>query len=121
MNGDNIFDGDTIAGNGIFTEDLNDNGIFEDGEPSWLTNNGSVVESRSEDTDRDGAVTGNAIAGDGIFTEDLNDNGMLDTEPQWVAVSNVRPIRAIRLRVRFLHIASGEMRQLSLVFSLTEK
>ncbi|MGZ0171239.1 MAG: PulJ/GspJ family protein [Planctomycetales bacterium] len=121
LNGDNIFDGDTIAGNGIFTEDLNDNGIFEDGEPSWLTNNGSVVESRSEDTDRDGAVTGNAIAGDGIFTEDLNDNGMLDTEPQWVAVSNVRPIRAIRLRVRFLHIASGEMRQLSLVFSLTEK
>jgi prepilin-type N-terminal cleavage/methylation domain-containing protein len=120
LNGNGVFDGDTIPGNGIFTEDLNDDGVFDNGEPAWITSAGAVIESRSEDSNRDGVVTGDAIAGNGIFTEDLNDNGVIDVEPQWVAVPNVRPIRAIRLRVRFLHIASGEMRQLSLVFSLTD-
>lgn len=39
-------------------------------------------------------------------------------EPRWVVRSNVRPIRAIQIRVRFLHEASGKMRQLSLMHSL---
>jgi prepilin-type N-terminal cleavage/methylation domain-containing protein len=39
-------------------------------------------------------------------------------EPRWVVRSNVRPLRAIQIRVRFLHEASGKMRQLSLVHSL---
>jgi prepilin-type N-terminal cleavage/methylation domain-containing protein len=38
----------------------------------------------------------------------------------WVVRSNVRRLRAIRVRVRFLHEASGKMRQLSLVHSLTD-
>ena len=112
---------ETMIVNGAYdTEDTNGNGVLDDGEPAWLTSDGAIIEGRSEDTDGDGVITGDAIAGNGIFTEDLNDNGVLDVEPQWVAVSNMRPLRAIRLRVRFLHQASGEMRQLSLVFSLTE-
>ena len=39
-------------------------------------------------------------------------------EPRWVVRSNVRPLRAIQIRVRFMHEASGKMRQLSLVHSL---
>jgi prepilin-type N-terminal cleavage/methylation domain-containing protein len=39
-------------------------------------------------------------------------------EPRWVVRSNVRPLRAIQIRVRFLHEASGKMRQLSLVHAL---
>ncbi|NQV27584.1 MAG: prepilin-type N-terminal cleavage/methylation domain-containing protein [Rhodopirellula sp.] len=120
QNGDGILNGNTIPGDGIFTEDLNDNGMLEDSEPAWQTIDGSIIEGRSEDENRDGVLSGDTTAGNGIFTEDKNDNGTLDVEPQWIAISNVRPIRAVRLRVRFLHIASGEMRQLSLVFSLTE-
>lgn len=39
-------------------------------------------------------------------------------EPRWVCRSNVRPLRAIQIRVRFMHEPSGKMRQLSLVHSL---
>ncbi|MBL6706690.1 MAG: prepilin-type N-terminal cleavage/methylation domain-containing protein [Planctomycetaceae bacterium] len=39
-------------------------------------------------------------------------------EPRWVVRSNVRPLRAIQIRVRFMHEASEKMRQLSLVHSL---
>ncbi len=39
-------------------------------------------------------------------------------EARWVVRSNVRPLRAIQIRVRFLHESSGKMRQLSLVHSL---
>jgi prepilin-type N-terminal cleavage/methylation domain-containing protein len=37
---------------------------------------------------------------------------------RWVVRSNVRPLRAIQIRVRFMHEASGKMRQLSLMHSL---
>jgi hypothetical protein len=39
-------------------------------------------------------------------------------EARWVVRSNVRPLRAIQIRVRFLHESSGKMRQLSLMHSL---
>ena len=39
-------------------------------------------------------------------------------EARWVVRSNVRPLRAIQIRVRFMHEASGKMRQLSLIHSL---
>lgn len=39
-------------------------------------------------------------------------------EPRWVTRANTRPLRTIRIRVRFLHEASGKMRQLSLIHSL---
>lgn len=103
---------ETMIVNGTYdTEDTNGNGILDDGEPAWLTTNGAVIEGRSEDVNRNGILDPG---------EDLNSNGMIDTEPQWIAVQNTRPLRAIRIRVRFLHQSSGEMRQLSLVFSLTE-
>lgn len=38
--------------------------------------------------------------------------------PQWEAVLNLRPVRAIRLTVRFLHRGSNKLRQLTLVHSL---
>ena len=41
-------------------------------------------------------------------------------EPSWIAVKNVRPLRTIRVRVRFLHASSGKVRQVSLVHSLID-
>jgi prepilin-type N-terminal cleavage/methylation domain-containing protein len=41
-------------------------------------------------------------------------------EPSWLAVKNVRPLRAIRIRIRFLHESSGKIRQVSLVHTLVD-
>ena len=106
------FSEETMIVNGVFdTEDTNGNGQLDDGEPAWLTTAGEFVEPRSEDLNRNGVLDPG---------EDLNGNGGApDVEPQWITVYNMRPLRAVRVRVRFLHPASGEMRQLSLVFSMT--
>jgi prepilin-type N-terminal cleavage/methylation domain-containing protein len=131
-NGNGTLDGNTIPGDKIFTEDRNDNGTLDlledtdlngtidDDEPFWPTSHRSVVEPRSEDANNNGMLDGNTTPRDGIFTEDLNDNGTLDVEPRWVAQSNLRPLKAIRIRVRFFHVASGSMRQVSLIHSLID-
>jgi prepilin-type N-terminal cleavage/methylation domain-containing protein len=103
-NGNGVLDGDSTPGNGLFTEDVNDNGAldFEDtngnflidtGEPVWPAINRAFVER---------SVPGNI-------------------EPRWVARRNVKPLRAIRIRVRFFHESSGRMRQVSLVHSLVDE
>ncbi|MGZ0174858.1 MAG: hypothetical protein ACKVHE_35615, partial [Planctomycetales bacterium] len=43
-----------------------------------------------------------------------------DGTVRWEARSNIKPLQAVRVRVRFLHEASGKMRQLSLVHSLID-
>lgn len=43
------------------------------------------------------------------------------TLPQFVAVPNIVPLSAIQIRVRFLHVASNKVRQLTLVHSLVDK
>ena len=41
-------------------------------------------------------------------------------DAQFVAVPNLAPLRAIQIRVRFLHLASNKIRQLTLVHSLVD-
>ena len=42
-------------------------------------------------------------------------------EPQFVAVPNIVPLSSIQIRVRFLHVPSNKIRQLTLVHSLVDK
>jgi len=80
-------------------------------EPVWPLWHGGIVEPFNEDSNRNGVLD---------IGEDSNGNGMLDVEPRWQAFRNIRPVRAIRIRVRFLHPTSGEMRQLTLMHSLQD-
>lgn len=90
MNG-TLDPGEDTNGNGALdTEDVNGNGILDESEPNWIIGNNSIFEPN------------------------------LPGEPRWVSVRNVRPMRAIRIRVRFLHVSSGEMRQLTLVHPLVD-
>ena len=41
--------------------------------------------------------------------------------PQWEAVLNLRPIRAMRITVRFLHRGSNKLRQMTLIHSLRDQ
>lgn len=114
-------------GTSLFTEDVNGNSILDTEDT-----NGNDMLDPGED------VNGNLI----LDTEDLNGNDLLDTgepvwpaidraivertvlgstEPRWLARRNVKPLRAIRIRVRFFHESSGRMRQVSLVHSLVDE
>lgn len=114
-------------GTSLFTEDVNGNSILDTEDT-----NGNDMLDPGED------VNGNLV----LDTEDLNGNDLLDTgepvwpaidraivertvlgsaEPRWLARRNVKPLRAIRIRVRFFHESSGRMRQVSLVHSLVDE
>lgn len=41
--------------------------------------------------------------------------------PQWEAVLNLRPVRAVRMTVRFLHRGSNKLRQMTLIHSLRDQ
>ena len=90
-------------------EDTNGNSIL-DGEPGWPTVNRATFYGKREDQNQNGTLDPG---------EDFNGNGTLDGEPHWIALRNVRPLRAIRVRVRFYHESSARMRQVSIVHSLT--
>jgi prepilin-type N-terminal cleavage/methylation domain-containing protein len=108
VNGDDILDtGEDLNCNGMLDpgedtnmdmlldlgEDANSNCLIDTGEPVWPAINRAIVE-RSTPT---------------------------SGEPRWVARRNVKPLRAIRIRVRFFHESSGRMRQVSLVHSLVDE
>lgn len=88
-------------------EDLNLNGVIDPGED---TNNNGVLDPAELPEDEP-----NWIVGHNSIIEPSQPG-----EPRWVTVRNVRPMRAIRIRVRFLHVSSGEMRQLTLVHPLVD-
>ncbi len=115
------------AGTSLATEDVNGNGVLDTEDT-----NGNGVLDMGED------LNGNML----LDFEDLNGNTLIDTnepvwpaidralversfpgsgEPRWVARRNVKPLRAIRIRVRFFHESSGRMRQVSLVHSLVDE
>jgi prepilin-type N-terminal cleavage/methylation domain-containing protein len=105
-------------------EDTNDNGLLDmgedtnnnnvlDGEPTWPTVSQATWFGRREDANNNGVIDGTEV--------DANGNGIADGTPNWIAVRNVRPLRAIRVRVRFYHEASARMRQVSIVHSLTDE
>lgn len=94
-NGNDILDpGEDVNGNLVLdTEDLNGNDLLDTGEPVWPAIDRAFVER--------------SVPGSG--------------EPRWIARRNVKPLRAIRIRVRFFHESSGRMRQVSLVHSLVDE
>ncbi len=102
-----------LNGNGLLDlgEDTNNNSVL-DGEPEWPTVSRAIHYGNREDKNQNGTLD----AG-----EDFNGNGSLDGEPNWIAVRNVQPLRAIRIRVRFYHEASARMRQVTIVHSLTDE
>jgi len=65
-------------------------------EPYWTTTPLSIVEARATPAE------------------------LMTPEPRWAAILNVRPLRAIRITIRFLHVSSGEMRQMTMVHSLID-
>jgi prepilin-type N-terminal cleavage/methylation domain-containing protein len=114
-------------GTSAFTEDVNGNNILDTED----TNDNDMLDPGED-------ANGNMI----LDTEDLNGNDLLDTgepvwpaidraiversmpgvvEPRWIARRNIKPLRAIRVRVRFFHESSGRMRQVSLVHSLVDE
>lgn len=98
------------AGTAAETEDRNNNGVLDPGED-----------------DPANGVLGELDTGepkwpmeDGATFEPPRVTAPTPARPKWLAVRNYRPLRAFRLRVRFLHASSGEMRQLSLIHSLVD-
>ena len=52
---------------------------------------------------------------------DFNGNGIVNlAEPSWICEYNVRPLRAIRITVRFEHPTSKQMKQVTVVHSLRD-
>lgn len=43
------------------------------------------------------------------------DRNPADPQPAWETVENLRPVRAMRITIRFVHSRSGKMRQLTLI------
>jgi hypothetical protein len=78
-------------------------------QPNWST---SVGQSMHQTED---------LNGDGILDpgEDANGNGVLDFL-DWVVDSNVRPLKAIRITIRFEHPTSKQMKQVTIVQSLRD-
>ena len=67
------------------------------------------------------AKPGFAIRGvDENVIGDQDGDGVLEVEPDWVVDYNVRPLRAIRITVRFEHPQSKQMKQITIVHSLRD-
>ena len=79
-------------------------------EPRWPTTPGQVVRGYED-------LNGNGGLDPG---EDFNGNGNLDLAPDWICEYNVRPLRAIRITVRFEHPQTKQMRQITIVHSLRD-
>lgn len=79
-------------------------------EPHWPTTPGQVVRGYED-------LNGNGLLDAG---EDFNGNGNLDLAPDWICEYNVRPLRAIRITVRFEHPQTKQMRQITIVHSLRD-
>ncbi|MCX7422033.1 MAG: type II secretion system protein [Planctomycetia bacterium] len=79
-------------------------------EPRWPTTPGQVVRGYED------------LNGDGMLNpgEDFNGNNNLDLAPDWICEYNVRPLRAIRITVRFEHPQTKQMRQITIVHSLRD-
>jgi hypothetical protein len=85
-------------------------------EPSWPLTPSQVIRGNPADIDANG--DGDVIdPGD----TDWNGNGVMDPmEPDWVCEYNVRPLRGIRITVRYMHPTSKQMKQVTIVHSLRD-
>lgn len=81
-------------------------------EPDWHTNTIKNVIGFNEDLNNNGAFNPGETDWDG--------DGVPESVPVWLPVYNVRPVRAIRITVRFEHPQSKQMRQITIVHSLRD-
>ncbi len=129
----------TALGLGVFSEDLNDDGMFsvvpEDGSngfPADGTFNklslrgtagypaGLSLAYRCIKGGKSGATRLNEPnAGAWSKTPGQVIRGSA-AEPDWIVDYNARPLRAIRITIRFEHPTSGQMKQVTLVHSLRD-
>ena len=91
-------------------------GTVSSKEQNWTTTPGRIMLGNAADID------GN---GDGDVTDpgdtDFNSNGFMDpAEPDWICEYNARPLKSIRLTVRFEHPTSQQMKQVTIVHSLRD-
>lgn len=133
VNGNNVLDmGEDLNGNGVldFKEPFRPFGqslvyrCLKSGtssgslryEPSWTATPGRIMRGNPADVDANGD-------GDVVDPGDMdwNLNGVQDpAEPDWICEYNVRPLRAIRITVRYQHPTSQQMKQVTLVHSLRD-
>jgi len=85
--------------------------LDEPGVGAWSTTPGFIIKGWTEDTN------GNNVLNPG---EDVDGDGAIDREPDWMVVYNARPLRAIRITVRFEHPTSQQMKQVTIVHSLRD-
>ena len=89
--------------------------LDEPGQGGWSTTPDFIINGWSEDTNKNGQVDpGEDINGNNSVT------GVTDREPDWLVVYNARPLRAIRITVRFEHPTSQQMKQVTIVHSLRD-
>lgn len=85
-------------------------------DPNWTATLGPPG-IRGNSADIDVNLNGVVDPGD----TDSNGNGIFDpAEPSWVCEYNVRPLRAIRITIRYEHPTSKQMKQVTLVHSLCD-
>ena len=90
------------------------NGTASNVEQQWTATPGRIIRGNPADVDANG---------DGIVdaNEDPNGNRIFDpAEPDWICEYNARPLRAIRITVRYQHPVSQQMKQVTLVHSLRD-
>lgn len=84
-------------------------------EPRWSTTPGFIMRGNPADID----LNGNGVVD--LGDTDYNGNGVVDpTEPDWLVEYNARPLKAIRITVRFEHPTSKQMKQVTIVHSLRD-
>ena len=89
--------------------------LDEPGRGTWSKTPEIPISTYSEDRNRNNMVDpGEDINGNGTV------NGLTDREPDWLVVYNARPLRAIRITVRFEHPTSQQMKQVTIVHSLRD-
>lgn len=132
VDGDGVLDpSEDTNMNGVLdpSEDLNMNGVLDAGEdanmngvldPSEDTNMNGMLDL-AEDLDGDLKISTGEPVWPAINRAYVERQTPGSNEPRWIAVRNVRPLRAIRVRVRFFHESSGRMRQVSIVHSLVDE
>ncbi len=138
--------GEDVNGNGVLDmgEDLNMNGVLDFKEPfrpfgqslvyrclkagtssgslryepNWTATPGRIMRGNPADIDNSSPLNGTVTDPGDI---DWNLNGINDPiEPDWICEYNVRPLKAIRITVRYQHPTSQQMKQVSIVHSLRD-
>lgn len=79
---------------------------------AWSTTPEFIIKGRTEDLNNNGTLDPGE--------PDYDGDGVIDREPDWLVVYNARPLRAIRITVRFQHPTSQQMKQVTIVHSLRD-